>query len=246
MRTNQYSTEKLIALFNERRVLTLPEIKQALGTNSTMTTHRKLKTISYQTSYSHSGKYYTLTKIADFDSNGLWEFNSIYFSKHGKLAPTIENLVNSSPDGYFASELKQILQVFMHNELKKLHHQGKLKREQVGREFLYLSNRIGDRQLQRRKGKIQHAVSTTSAKPNQFDEKEHLLVFLSVLNEKQRRLFLGFESLRHGYGGDKTMSKLSGIDARTIAKGRQELLSHDISVDRIRKVGAGRPSYKKN
>jgi len=246
MRTNQYSTDKLIALFNERLVLTLPEIKQALGTNSTMTTHRKLHTISYQTSYSHSGKYYTLTKIADFDSNGLWEINDIYFSKHGKLAPTIEHLVNSSADGYFASELKQMLKVFLHNELNKLHHRGKLKREQIGREFLYLSNCIGDIQLQRRKEKNQHTVSKTSAKTSQFDEKEHVLAFLSVLNEKQRRLFLGFESLRQGYGGDKTMSKLSGIDARTIAKGRQELLSHNISVDRVREPGAGRPSFKKN
>lgn len=246
MRTSQFSTEKLIALFHKRLVLTLPEIKQALNTNSTMTTHRKLRTISYQTSYSHSGKYYTLTSIADFNSNGLWEFNGIYFSKHGKLAPSIEHLVNYSPDGYFAAELKQMLKVFVHNELKKLHHHGKLRREQIGREFLYLSNSSGDTQLKRRKEHIQHAVSTISAGTTQFDQKEYLMAFLSILNEKQRRLFLGFESLRLGYGGDKIMSKLTGIDVRTIAKGRQELLSHNISVDRVREPGAGRPSFKKN
>lgn len=104
MRTVHYSTEKLIALFHERLVLTLPEIKSALGTNSTMTIHRKLRIINYKTSYSHSGKYYTLSEIADFDNNGLWEFNDIYFSKCGKLAPTIEHLVNYSTSGYFASE----------------------------------------------------------------------------------------------------------------------------------------------
>lgn len=249
MRTSYFATEKLIALFHERLVLTLPEIKQILNTNSTMTTHRKLRTISYQTSYSHSGKYYTLTNIADFNHDGLWEFNGIYFSKYGKLAPTIEHLVNCSSDGYFAAELKQILQVFVHNELKKLHHHGKLKRKQIGREFLYLSNRIGDIQLKRKKKHIQRAVSanlTPPAEINQFNEQEHLMAFLSILNEKQQRLFLGFESLRLGYGGDKTMSKLTGIDARTIAKGRQELLSHDIAVDRVRKPGAGRPSFKKN
>jgi hypothetical protein len=215
-----------------------------------MTTHRKLRIINYKTSYSHSGKYYTLAEIADFDNNGLWELNGIYFSKYGKLASTIEHLVNYSTSGYFASELKQILKVFVHNELKKLHQRDKLKRKQIGREFLYLSNVAGNTQLQQRKEQIQYAVSTdltsSRAEKNRFDEKEHLLAFLSVLNEKQRRLFLGYESLRLGYGGDKTISKLSGIDARTIAKGRQELLAHDISIDRVRDFGAGRPAFKKN
>jgi hypothetical protein len=250
MKTIQYSTEKLVALFHERLVLTLPEIKNVLHTNSTMTAHRKLHTIGYQTSYSHSGRYYTLKEIAEFDRNGLWEFNHIYFSKHGKLAATIEHVVTTSPAGYFASELKQLLNVFVLNELKKLHHEGKLKRQQIGREFLYLSTSIGSVQLQRRKEQIQQAVSTNLSAPNigknRFDEEEHLLAFLSVLNEKQRRLFLGFESLRLGYGGDKALSKLSGIDVRTIAKGRQELLRHDISIDRVRKAGAGRPAFKKN
>lgn len=250
MKPIQYTTEKLVALFHERLVLTLPEIKNILHTNSTMTVHRKLRSLDYQASYSHSGRYYTLKEIAEFDRNGLWEFNHIYFSKHGKLAATIEYLVNASSAGYFASELKQLLNVVVLNELKKLHHEGKLKRKQIGREFLYLSNFIDSIQLQRREEHIQHAVSmdvsASSVEKNRFAEEEHLLAFLSVLDEKQRRLFLGFESLRLGYGGDKAMSKLSGIDVRTIAKGRQELLRHDISVERVRKAGAGRPTFKKN
>jgi hypothetical protein len=71
-------------------------------------------------------------------------------------------------------------------------------------------------------------------------------LFLSTLNEKQRRLYVGFESMKLGRGGDKVMSKITGINVKTIARGRKELLSHDITPERIRKEGAGRPSFKKN
>lgn len=249
MPTNIISTTDLIALFDARKVLTLPAIKQAVHTNSTMTIYRKLNTIGYQTSYSHSGKYYTLPHIADFDHNGLWEFNAIFFSNSGKLAPTLEHLVNFSSAGYFAAELTQLLHVFVHNELQKITRHGKLRREQIGREFLYLSNSIGDVQLQTRVAHIQSIVTTNQSASSAVDalgNSDHLITFLSVLNEQQRRLFLGFESIRRGYGGDKTMSDLTGMDARTIAKGRRELLSHNITVNRVRKPGGGRPSLKKN
>lgn len=249
MQKNIISTTDLFALFNERKVLTLPAIKQAVHTNSTMTIYRKLSKLGYQTSYSHSGKYYTLPDIADYDQHGLWEFNGIYFSAYGKLAPTIEQVVNFSPAGYFAAELTELLHVFVYNELQKIARRGKLRREQLGGEFLYLSTTIGDVQLKQRTGQIQQAIladQSASLPSDELGNTEHLTRFLSVLDEKQRRLFLGFESLRLGYGGDKAVSDLTGIDVRTIAKGRRELVSHDISVDRIRKPGAGRPPLKKN
>lgn len=249
MRKSKLSVEKLVLLFTSHKILTLHEIKQAVNTNSTTSIHRLLKAMNYQTSYSHSGKYYTLVDIPDYDHNGLWEFNNIFFSKYGKLAPTIEHFVNFSATGYFADELEALLKVFVHNELQKLYNHQKLRREQIGRQFLYLSNSIGDVQFKKRTEEIQRHVSTSqseSSASDEFGNIEHLTTFLSVLNEKQRRLFLGFESIRLGYGGDKTMSDLTGIDARTIAKGRRELLSLDISVDRIRKPGGGRPPIKKN
>lgn len=249
MKKSKLSIDKLTILFKSHKILTLPEIKQAANTNSTTSVHRLLSTINYQTSYSHSGKYYTLADIPDYDHTGLWEFNNIFFSMYGKLAPTIEHIVNFSATGYFANELETLLKVFVHNELKKLYNLQKLRREQIGRQFLYLSNSIGDVQFKKRTEQIQHDVSTSRAESSATDKFcniEHLKIFLSVLNEKQRRLFLGFESIRLGYGGDKIISDLTGIDARTIAKGRRELLSHDISIDRIRESGGGRPPIKKN
>ena len=70
-------------------------------------------------------------------------------------------------------------------------------------------------------------------------------VLLSVLNEKQRRLYLGFESIRLGHGGDAQISRLTGANVKTIARGRRQLQSRDITVERIRDVGGGRPPAKK-
>ena len=76
--------------------------------------------------------------------------------------------------------------------------------------------------------------------------KAALIIFYSTLNEKQRRLYAGFESLKVGYGGDKKIAELLNIDKRTVAKGRKELLSRDVDLDIIRERGGGRKQIKKN
>ena len=74
---------------------------------------------------------------------------------------------------------------------------------------------------------------------------EYLSLFLSLLNEKQKRLFAGFESLKLGRGGDKRTAIKMGLNVKTVSQGRQELLGKNIDVGRIRRAGAGRPSLKK-
>lgn len=248
MKNAQHSIEKLVHLFSKRQVLTLPEIKETLNTNSNMTVYRKLKTINYHTSYSHSGKYYVLNDAVKYNRNGLWEFNGIFFSKYGKLAPTIVHLVNFSSAGYFAAELKHILKVTVHNELRKLSSNKQLRREQIGSEFLYLSTSIGEVQLKTRISQIQtRKIEDPNNLRRYFDDDdiENLNLFLKGLNEKQRRLFLGFQSLHFGYGGDRYFANISGIDVRTIAKGRRELRNKNVSMERIRNHGAGRKPLKK-
>jgi len=71
------------------------------------------------------------------------------------------------------------------------------------------------------------------------------LLFLSTLNEKQRRLYAGFESLKVGYGGDKQIAELFDIDQRTVARGKRELLGGEVDVDINRKKGGGRKQIKK-
>ena len=250
MRTVQYTTEGLVKLFQEKRVLTLAVIQQVLGTTVKMTAFRKLKALSYRASYSHCGRYYTLNEIARYDENGLWSFNQIHFSIHGSLIQAIAALIDSAESGYFASELNRILQVRVQDTLLKLFRSQMLKRRQIGGEYLYLPADKWQDQLQRRKQLIEANEKEKGLYfQTGFDSPEvrnSLQLFLSILDEKQRRLYVGFESMKLGRGGDLILSKITGMNVKTISRGRKELLSHDISPDRIRKEGAGRPPIKKN
>jgi len=43
-------------------------------------------------------------------------------------------------------------------------------------------------------------------------------LFVSLLDEKQRRLFAGLESLQFGHGGDSWIADLLGLDPRLVKK----------------------------
>jgi hypothetical protein len=72
-----------------------------------------------------------------------------------------------------------------------------------------------------------------------------IVLFFSLLDEKQRRLYAGLESLKLGYGGDRRLAEFIGMDPHTVGKGRRELLEQDFGIDRIRKAGGGRKRMEK-
>jgi hypothetical protein len=65
---------------------------------------------------------------------------------------------------------------------------------------------------------------------------------LSILNERQKRIYLGAEAQSLGWGGTSKISQLSSVSRLTIAKGANETLFNekDDEQNRIRKVGGGR------
>jgi len=67
-----------------------------------------------------------------------------------------------------------------------------------------------------------------------------------MLNERQRRLYAGLESLKLGHGGDAHMASLLGMDPHTVAQGRKELVRGDFHHEKLRAPGGGRlPQEKK-
>lgn len=74
-----------------------------------------------------------------------------------------------------------------------------------------------------------------------------LLLVFSRLNENQRRWFVALESKRLGHGGDRLLSQITGMDEKTIRRGRTELDASlvDNPAERIRCVGGGRPPVEK-
>ena len=73
-----------------------------------------------------------------------------------------------------------------------------------------------------------------------------IVLFASLLDERQRRLYAGLESLKCGWGGDARIAGLLGIDPGTVARGRKQLLAQDIKRERVRRPGGGRPRVEKN
>ena len=74
-----------------------------------------------------------------------------------------------------------------------------------------------------------------------------LNVVMSRLDEQQRRWYGAVEANRRGYGGQKIVSEITGLDEKTIQRGQQEL-SSDLAGrpdDRVRLAGAGRPRTEK-
>jgi hypothetical protein len=72
-----------------------------------------------------------------------------------------------------------------------------------------------------------------------------MVLFYSLLDEQQRRLYAGLESLEWGHGGDHQMAQLFGLDAETVARGRRELLSGQVLPERVRRPGGGGPRVEK-
>jgi len=138
--------------------------------------------------------------------------------------------------------------VRVQNTVKVLVDRGVLIRQQIGYEYVYVWPGKSVVQLAARKRAIVpgHAKIPVAGWASDAKEvTEHLTTFLSVLDERQRRLYLGFESLKAGRGGDVMVASLAGVNVKTVARGRKELKAKAITVDRIRAAGAGRPPVKK-
>ena len=233
------------------KIVTLDEIKEHLNFNVTMTIMRKMNDLSYFSSYSHRGKYYTLGIVPKFSDQGLWSYNSVYFSKYDTLKNTCHQLLNSSQSGHTTHAMDRILNVSSRLSLLNLHKEGKISRTKFGGEFVYFSGskQLKEQQIILRESQQANAIFTIGKLSTQIitDElKAAILLFYCILDEKEKRLYAGLESLKIGYGGDTLISKLLNIDPDTISRGRKELISADFEKGRVRKQGAGRPEVKKN
>src|ERR1035441_8098901 len=219
MRPTVFSAGPLRQFLRGNRIATLPQLKQLLGTEADITVFRKLKELSYRTSYSHRGSFYTLAEIADFDEHGLWSFGAVCFSRHGTLLATAETFVTQAPAGYFAFELENILHVPVKEPLLRLVEQDRIARQTVAGLYLYCASnsRTRQRQWRARQALMEQAAASADVSPDVSDElRAAIVLFASVLDERQRRLYAGLESLQ--LGGDRQIADLLHLDPHTVAK----------------------------
>jgi len=124
--------KETVNTFRKRKVLTVLELASLLQC-SVSTVRRQLKKWNCYTSYNKNGRYYVLPDVAQFDSNGLWRYQGIYFSRYGSLTQTLVHLVKNSKAGLNGSELGELLGIqprsFLwffrdHRDLRRQKHQG--------------------------------------------------------------------------------------------------------------------------
>jgi hypothetical protein len=87
-------------------------------------------------------------------------------------------------------------------------------------------------------------------RPDPHADREHhrqMNLLLSRLDEGQRRWYLALESERLGCGADQLLYQITGVDEKTIRRGREELAASlaEQPADRVRQPGGGRPPAQK-
>ena len=249
MAEQRFDPDRLRSFLEKERIATLSQLKSALGSTGTMTVFRKLKALGYLSSYSHRGGYYTLLGVPEFDRRGLWSLHSVYFSRYGNLLETLAEFVQESEAGLSAGELEDLLHVECKRAALKLYREGRIERQKISGLYLYLAGDAGKRRAQLLLRREQIAGVDiglqTQMEVLSHELKAAIILFFSLLDERQRRLYAGLESEKLGHGGDRKIAELLGMDPHTVARGRREVFSGEVDRERTRRKGGGRKSVEK-
>jgi hypothetical protein len=245
----RFGEEVIEAFLHRHKIATLVELKQTLGSSATMTVFRKLSALGYRSSFSHRGQYYTLADIPQFDELGLWSYRAVWFSQEGNLLKTAERFVEEADAGLTASELHALLHVEVKEPLLHLYREKRIDREKIGDVYVYLSREAGVKRVQAAHRQEPHAVWELGQSPVGAGVSEELkaamILFFSLLDEQQRRLYAGLEAQKLGYGGDSKIAEFLGLDVHTVARGRRELFSEQVLRHGVREMGGGRKRTEK-
>lgn len=233
----------------KHRIATLAKLKRAMETSATMTVFRKLKSLGYRTSYSHRGSYYTLATLPQFDRQGLWSHQSVWFSRQGNLLQTSAHWIEQAEAGFTAAELQNQLHVEVKTPLLQLYRRQQIHREALGGVYVYLAAEPGQRQRQRMRRQnrplpepLEGASLDTVASQ---ELQAAIILFFSLLDERQRRFYAGLESFKLGHGGDRQIAGLLDLDVHTVSRGRRELFGGQVQPGRVRRPGGGRVPVEK-
>lgn len=137
-------TEKpALEKIRRQKIITIDQLAKLL-TCSVITARRRLKKWRTYTSINKNGRYYTLPQIPVFDENGLWQYQTVLFSKHGNLTKTIVELIRTSEKGLSAVELAGIVNLTPNSSFfSRIKNGPGVRRERHQGRFVYFSDRSG-------------------------------------------------------------------------------------------------------
>jgi hypothetical protein len=197
--------------FVRRKVMTLGEVAEFIR-SSIHTARRRLKQWQAANSYNHNGRYYTLPDVPEFDGNGVWRWRGVFFSRYGTLKQTVIALVQRSPAGLDASELRSLVGLDPRSFLSAFAADPRLRREKTLGRFIYYAADMAVYSAQRqRRGTLQAAGRQPS--PSEA---------IAILVEKIKQPALSYEALSRQLRKQKVL-----VEAETI---RNFFLRHGLTV----------------
>jgi hypothetical protein len=163
------SQKVLGKFFSKKYIANREDLFNILDTQSRMSVFRRLKPMGYLTSFTHTGRYYTLPDIPKFDTFGLWFYQDVGFSRACTLKSTIIGIIHLSEAGMTPSETLNLLRLkvpnSLHNALHGLVKNKKIKRHRLHDFPLYTSidSCISQKQIAIRREKIKSRLRIPDA-----------------------------------------------------------------------------------
>ena len=108
---------------------------------SSITIGRDIKTIGAITSYTHRGKYITISDIPDFDENGIWFYKKIGFAKFKNSLDLIISIINAK-EAITKEDIEEILKIQISKQIQILLKHDRLHRVKLGAKYFYLSEEL--------------------------------------------------------------------------------------------------------
>jgi len=129
---NQNEIDKTHGILEQYKVFTFKQLLKLLNC-SIRTGRLKIKQWNVYNSYNQNGLYYAMPKVPEFDENGLWFYQNVYFSKYGNLKQMVVHLIETSSSGLTGRQIGEIVNLsprsFMHHfrnepDIKRKKHEG--------------------------------------------------------------------------------------------------------------------------
>ncbi len=113
-------SEQIHQLLLKNTIMSLKQLRAELQDRPRSSLFRDLKKLDLISSYTHTGQYHTLTRLAKFDEDGLWFFRDVGFSQYGTLKRSLVHVVTHSQAGMTHREMKKLFRVEVQKPLTEL------------------------------------------------------------------------------------------------------------------------------
>ena len=112
--------EQIQQLLVKNTVMSLKQLRSELQDRARSSLFRDLKKLDLISSYTHTGQYHALRRLAKFDENGLWFFQDVGFSRYGTLKRSLVHVITHSPAGMTHREMRKLFRVDVQKPLTDL------------------------------------------------------------------------------------------------------------------------------